>query len=310
MLSRIAESLFWIGRYVERADDTSRILDVNLQYLLEDPWAEEELSCRSLLAIMNHPAGPDDEVNSETVMQLLARDPDNSSSIAGALIAARENARRAREAISSELWECLNTTRNEVGRRSHTMIPHEFFVWVRERAAIVAGLMDSATSRDSTWDFMVLGRSIERADMTARLLTTQVRLGEAGPGWSELLRSCGAHEAFLRAQSGRLEDDDAAANFLLRDRIFPRSIVAALGYADGALRELEPTEGRRGVEDEARRELGVVRSELEYAVPQELIADLPAVMGRVQLACSRASNAIADRYFPATAMTNWTREAL
>ncbi|WP_251151600.1 alpha-E domain-containing protein [Cellulosimicrobium sp. Marseille-Q4280] len=310
MLSRIAESLFWIGRYVERADDTARLLDVHVQLLSEDPWAEEDLACRALLAVMDHPV-PDDGtlVDREHVLRLLAHDQIDPSSVAGSLVAARENARRAREIVSTELWECLNTTRNQVFGAIRTAPPHEYFSWARERAAIVAGLMDSATSRDATWHFMILGRSIERADMTARLVTTQARLGPAGPGWTTLLRSCGAHESYLRANRG-LASDERAAGFLLLDRLFPRSIVHALETAESCLRELGPLEGRHGVADEARRELGIVRTSLEYARLSDLLASLPDAMERVQRACSRASDAVRARYFPSGAVTTWVGEAL
>lgn len=309
MLSRIAESLFWIGRYVERADDTARILDVHVQMLSEDPWADEATACRSLLAIMDHPARPDGgEVNRDTVLRLLAHDRENPSSIAGSMLAARENARRAREIVSTDLWECLNTTRNTLPSHAGRG-PHEFFSWVRERAAVVAGLMESATPRDSTWHFMVLGQAIERADMTARLITTQARLGTGGPGWNAMLRSCGAYEAYLRTYRGRASDADAAG-FLILDRLFPRSIVYALHAAERALRELEPVEGRHAVSDDARRALGIMRSELEFARLGDLLADLPETMERVQVACTRASSAIKHRYFPAVATTAWVEEAL
>ncbi|MBD5787917.1 alpha-E domain-containing protein [Cellulosimicrobium terreum] len=310
MLSRIAESLFWIGRYVERADDTARILDVHLQALSEDPWAEEDLACRSLLAVMDHPAPTDGTpVDGAHVLRLLGHDQLNPSSIAGSLVAARENARRAREIVSTELWECLNTTRNQVFGTIRNAPAHEYFGWVRERAAIVAGLMDSATSRDETWQFMILGRSIERADMTARLVTTQARLGAAGPGWTTLLRSCGAHESYLRANRG-LASDERAAGFLLLDRLFPRSIVHALETAEACLRDLGPLEGRHGVADEARRELGIVRTGLEYGRLVDLLGELPESMEQVQLACSRASDAVRARYFPSGAVTTWVGEAL
>ncbi|MEG3616652.1 MULTISPECIES: alpha-E domain-containing protein [Isoptericola] len=310
MLSRIAESLFWIGRYVERADDTARILDVHVQMLSEEPWAEESLACRSLLAIMDHPAPSDDAVvGRDAVVRLLAHDRSNPSAIAGALVAARENARRAREIVSTELWETLNTTRNEVSVVGRRVGAHEFFGWVRQRAAVVAGLMDSATPHDATWHFMVLGQSLERADMTARLLTTQARLGAAGPGWTTVLRSCGAHEAYLRAHRGRTSDVDAAG-FLVRDRLFPRSIVYALGAADRALRALEPVESRREISDEAVRQLGIVRARLEFARRTDTLEDLPATLEQVQQACSRASDAIRDRYFPSSATTAWVGEAL
>ena len=107
----IAESLFWIGRYVERADDTARILDVYVHRILEDPWIDEDASCRSLLSIMGLEPGPERSTITE-VLDRLAFDRTNSAAIAGALLAARENARGARETVSSELWEALNTTWN------------------------------------------------------------------------------------------------------------------------------------------------------------------------------------------------------
>src|SRR5690606_4097667 len=108
MLSRIAESLFWIGRYVERADDTARILDAHLQLLLEDPWVEEDLACRSLLAVMGATAPDGDvQVTRQDVLAGLAFDRVSPGAIGGALAAARGNARRAREVLSSELWEAL-----------------------------------------------------------------------------------------------------------------------------------------------------------------------------------------------------------
>jgi uncharacterized alpha-E superfamily protein len=309
VLSRIAESLFWIGRYVERADDTARLLDVHVQILLEDPWAEEDLACRSLLSVMDRPAPPAQiEVGREYVLDMLAYDRFAPSSIAGSLVSARENARRAREIISTELWECLNTTWNQLPSHMRPARPHDYFTWVRERAAIVAGIMDSATSRDDTWQFMVLGRSIERADMTARLLTTRALAGSAGPSWTTLLRSCGAHEAFLRTYRGTASDE-RAAGFLLLDRLFPRSIVFALNQAETCLSLLEPVTDRSLVDD-ARRHIGFVRTSLEYRPLDEVLDDLPKAMEQVQRACSSASDAIRGRYFPSGSATNWVGEAL
>ena len=107
MLSRIAESLFWIGRYVERADGTARILDVHLQLLLEDPWVEEDLACRSLLSVMGVEVPADTVMTRADVLGRLAVDRNQPASIAYSLGAARENARRAREVVSTELWEAL-----------------------------------------------------------------------------------------------------------------------------------------------------------------------------------------------------------
>jgi uncharacterized alpha-E superfamily protein len=311
VLSRIAESLFWIGRYVERADDTARILEAHLQLLLEDPWVEEDLACRSLLAVMGAsepPAGA--TVTRADVMQVLAYDVTSPGAIAGALAAARENARRAREIVSTELWECLNTTWNQLTAQRDAFAPHDFFSWIRERAAIVSGLVESGTSRDLTWQFLVLGRSIERADMTARLIATRALSGVTGPTWTTLLRSCGAHESFLRTYRGRASDA-LAAEFLLLDRSFPRSVLFALQRAERCLDEISPRETRRSAsEDDARRILGRARSGLEFRPLGDLLAGLPDEMEHVQLACSAASDAVRGRYFPSPASTAWVGELL
>ncbi len=311
MLSRIAESLFWIGRYVERADDTARILDAHLQLLLEDPWIEEDLACRSLLAVMGAPEPPSYAVVSRrTVMNLLAYDLRAPSAIAGALAAARENARRAREIVSTELWECLNTTYNQLPAQIDNLPPHAFFAWARERAAIVSGLIDSGTSRDLTWQFLVLGRSIERSDMTARLIATRALAGVSGPSWITLLRSCGAHESFLRTHRGRASDA-LAAEFLLLDRAFPRSVFYALRRAERCLAEISPGEEQsRATEETAPRILGRARSGLEFRPLDELLACLPEEMEVVQRACSAASDAVRARYFPSAISTAWVGELL
>jgi uncharacterized alpha-E superfamily protein len=309
VLSRIAESLFWIGRYVERADDTARLLDVHLQILLEDPWAEEDLACRSLLSVMDRPNPPEDQVvGRTTVLDALAYDRFSPSSLAGALVAARENARRAREVISTELWESLNSTWNQLPSHLRPARPHDYFTWVRERAAVVGGIIDATISRDETWAFMVLGRSIERADMTARLLTTRALAGAGGPGWTTLLRSCGAHEAFLRTYKGTASDE-RAAGFLLLDRLFPRSIVFALNQADACLSALEPV-ADRAIVDDARRHIGLVRTNLEYRPLIDVLDALPTEMEQVQRACAAASDAVRGRYFPSPTTMTWTGEAL
>jgi uncharacterized alpha-E superfamily protein len=310
VLSRIAESLFWIGRYIERADDTARILDAHLQLLLEDPWIEEDPACRSLLAVMGAPEPPVyATVTRRSVMNMLAYDLRAPSAIAGALAAARENARRAREIVSTELWECLNTTWNQLPGQIDNLPPHLYFAWARERAAIVSGLIDSGTSRDLTWQFLVLGRSIERADMTARLVATRALAGITGPSWTTLLRSCGAYESFLRTHRGRASDA-LAAEFLLLDRYFPRSVMYALQRAERCLGEISPGEARRSTEGDAQRILGRSRSGLEFRPLDELLDGLPEEMEAVQRACSAASDAIRSRYFPSPISTAWVGEQL
>ena len=307
MLSRIAESLFWIGRYIERSDGTARILDVHLQLLLEDPWIEEDLACRSLLSVMGSEVPDDRELNRQSVLEILAVDRSEPASIAYSLNAARENARRAREIVSTELWECLNTTRARMPRRVASDKVHEFFAWVRERSALAVGIIESATSRDEAWQFFTLGRSIERADMTARLLATRSLTEASGPSWTTILRSCGAYEAYLRTYRG-VPSARNAAEFLLLDRLFPRSILFSVSRAENCMRDIEPARDRVGVSDQALRLLGQIRSELEYRPISEILEDLPLHMDNVQLATSAASEAIRQRYFPTNAAPSWVGE--
>lgn len=304
MLSRIAESLFWIGRYIERSDGTARILDVHLQLLLEDPWIEEDTACRALLSVMGSSAPDDSTVSREDVLAILAVDRTHPASIAYSLGAARENARRAREIVSTELWECLNTTRARMPRRVSTDKVHEFFGWIRERAALAVGIIESATSRDDAWLFFTLGRSLERADMTARLLATRSLTEASGPSWTTILRSCGAYEAYLRTYRG-VPSARNAAEFLLLDRLFPRSVLFSVSRAEDCLRQLEPRTERVGVADQAQRLLGQIRSQLEYRPIADILEDLPRQMDAVQDVTSEASEAIRRRYFPTAAAPIW-----
>jgi uncharacterized alpha-E superfamily protein len=307
MLSRIAESLFWIGRYIERSDGTARILDVHLQLLLEDPWIEEDLACRALLSVMGSEVPADQSLTREDILNILAVDRSEPASIAYSLGAARENARRAREVVSTELWECLNTTRARMPRKVSSDKVHEFFGWVRERSALAVGIIESATSRDEAWQFFTLGRSLERADMTARLLSTRSLTEASGPSWTTILRSCGAYEAYLRTYRG-VPSARNAAEFLLLDRLFPRSILFSVTRAENCMREIEPRSDRVGVSDQALRLLGQIRSELEYRPIAEILEDLTSHMDSVQIATSAASEAIRQRYFPTNAAPSWVGE--
>lgn len=307
MLSRIAESLFWIGRYIERADGTARILDVHLQLLLEDPWIEEASACRALLSVMGTWA-PDEDLTRERVLEILAVDRNEPASISYSLGAARENARRAREVVNTELWECLNTTRAMMPRAVRSQQVHDFFKWVRERSALAVGILESSTSRDDAYQFFTLGRSIERADMTARLLATRSLTDASGPSWTTILRSVGAYEAYLKTYRG-MPSARNAAEFLLLDRLFPRSILFSVLRAETCLRDIEPgADGRVGFADQAQRILGQIRSELEYRPVAEVLESLTAWMERVQASTSAASEAIRERYFPTNAMPMWVGE--
>lgn len=307
MLSRVAEGLYWTGRYVERAEDTSRLLDVQLQALLEDPWGDEELACRDLLRTMGIDDVPSPvDVTGTTHRLTFARA--DTSSIAGAWAAARDNARGVREILSSEVWECLNGTYHELSsheRTSARLGPGRFLQLVRERAATVGGLVDGTMPRDDAWHFLVLGRSIERVDMTARLLW--VALHGRRMSWIGLLKCCSAYEAYLRTYRVAPEPS-RVLEFLLLDRLFPRSVFAALVQAERCLEALDPTDGRVGVQDEARRQLGRVRTDLEFYPSAELGSNLGAVLTGLQASCADVGASLAAKHFRGDPGSGWAVE--
>jgi uncharacterized alpha-E superfamily protein len=308
MLSRVAEALFWVGRYVERAEDTARLLDVHFHEVLENPAIDEEQASGVIALVMG--LGADAPRDMLGVLEVLGYDDNNASSIVGSLRAARDNARGVREALSSEIWECLNTTHHELGPRvesARSFGPAPFFSYVRERAAMLAGLTSSSMSRDHGYDFLVLGRSVERVDMTARLLAARVSSPTPGEAWIPTLRACSAHEAYLYSYK-RAVEPRLVLEFLLLDRLFPRSVFHALVEGEQALTRLAPTPGRVGSADDARLLIGRARTELEFLSPAERSEELPERLHELQRMMSGVSAAVARRFFVGSAPVAWTPE--
>ncbi|MGL5811444.1 MAG: alpha-E domain-containing protein [Nocardioides sp.] len=304
MLSRIAESLFWIGRYVERAEGTARILDVTTQLILEEGRAEEEATCRTLLSIMGIETAPEERADTDLVMERLAYDATSPASIAAALGAARESARRARETLSVSMWEALNTTYRAIPNgHFRSLRPPATFSWVRDRASLINGHAAATMTRDQGWQFLILGTSIERADMTARLVATAALAAGSGTSWLTTLRACGAYEAFLRTYRG-VETERGAAEFLLLDRLFPRSVVHSLNRAAACLANLESGQ-RAGFQNEAQRLIGRTRADLEYRPLTDLLTDLPGEMEKVQRTCAEATQEVTGRFFAGAVATTW-----
>jgi uncharacterized alpha-E superfamily protein len=241
MLARNAESLYWIGRYVERADDTARILDVSVHQLLEDATVDTDRAARTLLGVLGCDAVPDSPLDAWSVTELVGYSEAEPGSIVSSVSRARENARGAREVVSAEMWECLNATWNALPERqqyARWVGPHAFFSYVEDRAAMFSGMAASTMSRDDTWRFYLLGRSVERVDMIVRLLMSRVSDRMSSPGWLTVLRSAGAQDTYLRTYRGAL-DAARVVQFLLMDRLFPRSVFHALRQAETCLIELD-----------------------------------------------------------------------
>lgn len=310
MLSRIAESLFWVGRYLERADDTSRILEVQVHQLLEDPSADEGFVSHSLLSTLGVETDARDRIDLQDAINQLSFSLEQPSSILSSVIGARENARGVRESISSELWECVNVSYNNLLTHSITkrgMGPHDLFRFVRvvkDRVALAVGIAEMTMARDDGWRFLTLGRALERIDMTVRLLSVRHATAKDSSDWTATLKSCSAHEVYLRIYGGDVQGV-SVIEFLLLDRLFPRSIHFCLSAAEDALAQLSPDTGRIGTVEEAQRVLGRARAALEYRDINEIYEDLPTHLLSLQSTCSGASAAISTRFFREATNQPW-----
>src|ERR1700691_4904788 len=191
MLSRIAESLFWLARYIERAEDTARILDVNYHMLLEQSQQSYRLRWEPLIVMAGEEKlfhKPYGEVNAQTVFEFLAFNEENPSSIVQCISKARENARTIRDRISREMWEDINGLYHMVRRFNPgdeiVAGPHRFCEKIKFGAHRFHGVTDATSPHDEGWQFLRIGWSLERAEMTARLVDVQYQnLLEELPPW-------------------------------------------------------------------------------------------------------------------------------
>lgn len=307
MLSRIAESLFWIGRYIERADNTARFLDVHLRLLVEDPWKTESEACQDLLSLMGVES---DEPSREALVQLLAYNPASPASIFSCWRAARDNARRAREVIPSELWEVINTTWHQLPSRTGVGGQAGFLAWARERSALFTGTSRATVVRDEGWQFLSLGRHLEQADMTARLVSGAKLVG-SNP-WPAVLRGCGAHDAFLRTYRG-LQGERDAAEFLVQDDRFPRSVMYGISGASHCLAQISPPSGEGGRREpghDAQHLLGRLQARLTYTPVGDLLDNLNDHMAEVEEGCDTVTRIISQTFFSVSDPTAWTTEGV
>jgi uncharacterized alpha-E superfamily protein len=302
VLARNAESLYWIGRYVERADDTARILDVSVHQLLEDATVNPDSESRQLLSVLGITPPDGASLDVWSLTELVAYSSSNAGSIVASVTSARENTRGAREVVSTEMWNAVP----ERQKYARQVGPHAFFSFVEERAAMFAGLADSTMSRDDGWRFLVLGRSVERVDMIVRLLLSRSGDKASSPGWVTVLRSAGAHDTYLRTYRGAM-DASRVVQFLLLDRLFPRSVFHALSQAEECLDHLDHAPGRRvGATAEASRLLGKARSDLEFLRISELMEHLPRRLKSLQATVRDVGEAVSQQYFHSVPWVAWT----
>lgn len=306
MLSRIAESMFWIGRYVERAEDTARLLQTHLRLLIEDSGSGEVDACRNLLALMS--VAEISEPDRHDLLRVLAWEARSPTSIYFCWASARDNARRAREVIPLDLWECINATWRQLPTRPvQAHGAHTWLDWARQRSSLFNGIARGTMVRDDGWQFLSLGRSLEQVDMTSRLAAS-ASLASGSTQWPSVLRGAGGHDAFLRTYRG-LHTDREAAEFLILDPRFPRSIMHGLMAASDCLRKIRQSNSSAAQQSaKVERALGQLRARLEFADLDELIDNLDDEMGVVQDVSAEITATLSNVYFAAADTTSWITE--
>jgi uncharacterized alpha-E superfamily protein len=310
MLSRVADSLYWTSRYLERAEHTARLLDLNLS-LLDQSNEVSEQRWQWLLASLRASAPPAQPCDAYCLTEHLTFNLRHPDSIVACVTAARENARQVREQISSEMWGQLNQLYLRARQAKMADIyaqPHEFYRPIKEGSHLFQGLTDSTMNRGEGWHFIQLGRYIERAWATATLLDVHLRalLEPAGYAeqtggdtayisWVALLKSCTAFEAYCQAYTADLRPE-RIAEFLLLNAESPRSVRFAADHIESSLQAIAKLTGKHKAA-RAERLAGRLRATLGYAQVDEIIADnLHAYLESIQRQCAQIHTAVQQQY--------------
>ena len=313
MLSRVADTLYWMSRYLERAEHTARLVDVCLHQMLDHTAAEEQPRLQRLRASLSAPAANGDSDNTFRTSRSFTFDAANPASVGYAIAAARENARQVRELISSEMWEQLNRLYLQIRQTGTSELWYSnsrlFFSSVKEGVQLFQGITDATMNHSEGWHFIRVGRFIERASATAVLLDVHFqaffRSGQADiqaatdhmhyQGWVELLRSCASFEAYCKVYTAAHIQPERIAEFLLFNRESPRSICFAAGTLQTALQAIaKSTQIRRTANVE--RLAGRFRAGLEYDQVEDVVRDVHAYLTNIQRQCSQIHGAIHQTY--------------
>jgi uncharacterized alpha-E superfamily protein len=305
MLSRVAESLYWIGRYLERAESTSRLLDVNYYAILEgaglvtEQWGPLLSITGSDNTFREHHARAD----AKSVPFWLAFDLYNPSSIRSCVTQARENARSLRDRISSEMWECVNKAYLELCFNTDAVLRedalHDYCSRVRESSQLFHGIALATLLRDQGWQFLRIGQMIERADNLLRLLQVRYRKSKAEGAvfaealenhrWMAVLKSASAYEAYRKRYHTRLEPR-TIAEFLLLENTFPRSVRYSVEGMRDALKKLPGS-------SQLVREANWLAARLEYAKIEDILDDERPSLEKLLDAINLAGRMVHQTYF-------------
>ncbi len=312
MLSRVANLTYWTARYLERAENAARIVDVNAQLVLDlqsrqaadDPRSWEPLVYVSGGEKLFHELYGK-TASERSVVDYMLFDRRNPSSVLSCISYARENARCIRDQLAGEIWEELNTfylkLKDEDYRTYAQLGPAEYLARLKGRIQLFYGVAESMIPRTLMWSFFELGRHLERADNTSRildvkyfmLLPDQSHIGSALDmvQWASVLRSCSAFEAFRKSRRGQLSLE-RVVDFLVRDRTFPRSILFSILTAEHSLTQITSS-ATHELNGEATRLISELRIHLEDTVARNTIATgLHEYLDEVQLKIGDVHSAV------------------
>jgi uncharacterized alpha-E superfamily protein len=314
MLSRVANSLYWMSRYIERAENMTRVLAVNFYTLLDARQIDSESGWRPLISMTGDEPGFDrhyDSYNAANVIDFVLWNRANASAVVWCVSLARENARSVREQISKEMWEYLNRlyfTVKEANHKAISRAPLEFYGQIRDASHAFQGITNETMTHGEAYQFIQLAKHLERADKTARILGFHHHVSKLSSDDVDddplrlmaMLKSCSAFEPFRKTYASRMRTA-SAIEYLLVDQEFPRAVAYCLS------RSLRSVSLISGVDEAAKRlqalsnpqrSLGRLVSELEYLDVGEVLGDsLFAYLGDLVVRITRAGDDVASTYF-------------
>jgi uncharacterized alpha-E superfamily protein len=313
MLSRVADSLYWMSRYIERAEHTTRLLDVNLNLMLDESASSADHRWQRMLRALGSPKQVQWTGDPYALTQALFFDPGFAGSILSCVTAARENARHVREQISTEQWQRLNSlylrlTRPEMGNDgiANYAQPQDSLGQVMNAVHQFQGVSDSTMSHGEGWHFIQVGRYIERASATALLLEAyhedlwafpdRMTEGNEYLEWMGLLRCATAFEAYCKVYTADVTPD-RVLEFLLLDEEFPHSVRFSIDTMQRALDAIEGGGEGRSRAEPLHRLMGRLQSSLRYSSVEEIVAgDIVAYLRGIQRQCGDVHNMIYQLY--------------
>jgi len=284
LLSRVADSVYWMGRYIERAENVARFLDVNHNLMLDLPQGYQDqwqpiVDTTGDRALFEKRYGT---AKRESVVKFLAFDPDYSNSIHSCILAARENARSVRETISSEMWQQINSMYLLITQEKDELTPTQlpaFCHQVRMACHLFHGISEVTMTHNEAWHFIRLGRNLERADKTSRILDVKYfillpSVKDVGTPyddvqWSAVLKSVSGFEMY-RKRHGRIAPD-RIVEFLLLDGEFPRALRYCIGRADRSLHVITGS-AADGFTCSSEQRLGLLRGELDFTLVEGILS--------------------------------------